>query len=298
MIHDLEEISGLLFLLAHNRTHKMGFTLSMWPLCSRHKIGCKLARRSTGRSFTSTCQVLSYESTLANLRIGRHTRVIFQGFTGKQATANAKESLAWGTNIVGGVKPGSTGEHLGLPVVPSVRRAMEELKPDATGIYVPAPLAPAAIEEAIEAEVPLIVAVAEHIPLHNMLRIHAMLKMQSKSRLVGANSPGIISATGRCRIGFQPLPCFVPGKVGIAARSGTLSYEAVASTTRAGLGQSLCIGVGGDIIPGTDLREALAVLEQDEDTEAIALIGEIGGSAEMEAVAWIRDYHLRVANPK
>ncbi|CAK7209750.1 hypothetical protein SCUCBS95973_000546 [Sporothrix curviconia] len=236
------------------------------------------------------------DSTLPNLHIGRHTRVIFQGFTGRQATANARESLAWGTNIVGGVTPGREGEHLGLPVLPSVRAAVEALKPDATGIYVPAPLAPAAIEEAIAAEVPLVVAVAEHIPLHAILRIHAMLKTQSKTRLVGANSPGIISAVGACRIGFQPLPCFSAGsgpgtRVGIAAKSGTLSYEAVAATTRAGLGQSLCVGVGGDIVAGTDLREALAVLADDPETDAIALIGEIGGTSEMEAAAWIEVYH-------
>ena len=182
---------------------------------------------------------------------------------------------------------------------------METLKPDATGIYVPAAVAPAAIEEAIEAEVPLVVAVAEHIPLHAMLRIHSMLKTQSATRLVGANSPGIISATGRCRIGFQPLPCFNPGddgpgasptayRIGIAARSGTLSYEAVASTSRAGLSQTLCIGVGGDIVAGTDLREGLAVLaDHHPETDAIALIGEIGGDSEMEAAAWIHAYHKR-----
>lgn len=234
-------------------------------------------------------------ATLENLRIGSKTRVIFQGFTGRQATANAQESMAWGTNIVGGVRPGKEGEHLGLPVLPSVRRAMEELKPDATGIYVPASQATQAIEEAIEAEIPLVVAVAEHIPLHDMLRIHSMLKTQSKSRLVGPNSPGIISSAKgeRCRIGFQPLPCFSEGCVGIAAKSGTLSYEAVASTTRAGLGQSLCIGVGGDILPGTDLVEALQVLEHDPHTKAIALIGEIGGDGEIFAAQWIKEYHAR-----
>ncbi|KAH8883980.1 hypothetical protein GQ53DRAFT_407900 [Thozetella sp. PMI_491] len=250
------------------------------------------------RAFSSTPRRRGYEQTLPNLGIGSHTRVIFQGFTGKQATANAKESLAWGTKIVGGVTPGRTGEHLGLPVLPSVRAAMEQLKPDVTGIYVAAHQATAAIEEALEAEVPLIVAVAEHIPLHDMLRIHSMLKMQSKSRLVGPNSPGIISAVGKCRIGFQPLPCFSPGKIGIVAKSGTLSYEAVASTTRAGLGQSLCVGVGGDINPGTDLKEALSVLENDAHTEAIALIGEIGGAGELEAAAWIKDYHARIKTPK
>ncbi|KAI1813719.1 hypothetical protein GGS20DRAFT_552043 [Poronia punctata] len=251
------------------------------------------------RSFVATSTPpTSYDSTLGNLKIGKHTRVIFQGFTGKQATANAKESIEWGTNIVGGVRPGFEGEHLGRPVLPTVRKAMEVLKPDATGIYVAAHQATAAIEEAIEAEVPLIVAVAEHIPLHDMLRIHAMLKSQSKSRLVGANSPGLISAVGKCRIGFQPLPCFEPGRVGIVARSGTLSYETAASTLRSGLGQSMCIGVGGDILPGTTLKDGLQILTEDPDTEAIALVGEIGGEAELEAAYWINQYRARTDKPK
>ncbi|KAI0421217.1 succinyl-CoA synthetase-like protein [Xylaria grammica] len=175
---------------------------------------------------------------------------------------------------------------------------MEVLKPDATGIYVAAHQATAAIEEAIEAEVPLIVAVAEHIPLHDMIRIHAILKTQTTSRLVGANSPGIISAVGKCRIGFQPLPCFSPGRVGIVARSGTLSYETAGSTLRSGLGQSMCIGVGGDILPGTSLRDGLQILVEDENTEAIALVGEIGGEAEIEAADWIKKYHARTEKPK
>ncbi|KAK0703828.1 succinyl-CoA synthetase-like protein [Lasiosphaeria miniovina] len=195
-----------------------------------------------------------------------------------------------GTKIVGGVTPGREGFHLGLPVLPALRQAMEQLKPDATAIYVAARHAAAAIEEAIEGEVPLIVAVAEHIPLNDMLRIQSILKIQSRPRLVDPNSPSIISATGRCRIGFQPLSCFSPGRIGIVAKSGTLSYETVASTTRAGLGQSLCIGVGGDILPGIDLRESLAVFEQDGDTDAIALVGEIGGTGEIDAESWIRDH--------
>ncbi|KAJ7152037.1 succinyl-CoA synthetase-like protein [Mycena filopes] len=211
-------------------------------------------------SFCTTSSRHSYKDTLKNLKIGPETRVIFQGFTGRLATANAQESLAWGTQIVGGVTPGREGTHPlipQLPVLPTVRAAMEILRPDATGIYVAASQAAAAIEEAIEAEVPLIVAVAEHIPVHDMLNIHSMLKSQSKSRLVGANAPGIISALGRCRIGFQPLPVFSPGHIGIVAKSGTLSYETVASLTRAGLGQSLCIGMGGDIVAGTDFVDAL-----------------------------------------
>ncbi|KAI0100649.1 succinyl-CoA synthetase-like protein [Nemania sp. FL0031] len=264
----------------------------------RGKLRRLASRATTSRGFASSLTRPNYDSTLKNLKIGRHTRVIFQGFTGKQATANAKESIEWGTNVVGGVRPGFEGEHLGLPVLPTVRKAMDVLKPDATGIYVAAHQATAAIEESIEAEVPLIVAVAEHIPLHDMIRIHAMLKSQSKSRLVGANSPGIISAVGGCRIGFQPLPCFKPGRVGIVARSGTLSYETAASTLRSGLGQTLCIGVGGDMLPGTTLRDGLRILVEDPDTEAIALVGELGGEAEIEAAVWIREYRARTKNPK
>lgn len=249
-------------------------------------------------SLSTTARRTNYDATIQNLKIGSHTRVIFQGFTGKQATANAKESIEWGTNVVGGVKPNGSGEHLGLPVLPSVRAAMEQLKPDATGIYVAAHQATAAIEEAIEAEVPLIVAVAEHIPLHDIMRIHSMLQSQSKSRLVGANAPGIISAVGKCRIGFQPLPTFSPGHIGVVAKSGTLSYETVASLTRAGLGQSLCIAVGGDVIAGTNFVDALKVFEHDQDTEAIIIVGELGGTTEEEAADWIRDYRKRVKDPK
>ncbi|KAF2473867.1 succinyl-CoA ligase-like protein subunit alpha [Lindgomyces ingoldianus] len=258
-------------------------SLNLRPLCSL---------------FSSSARCNGYDDTIQNLKIGKHTRVIFQGFTGKQATANAKESIEWGTQIVGGVKPNGSGEHLGLPVLPSVRAAMEQLKPDATGIYVAAHQAPAAIEEAIEAEVPLIVAVAEHIPLHDIMRIHSMLSTQSKSRLVGANAPGIISAIGHCRIGFQPLPTFLPGHIGIVAKSGTLSYETVGSLTRAGLGQSLCIGMGGDVIAGTNFVDALRVFEHDNDTEAIIIIGELGGTSEEEAADWIADYRKRVRDPK
>ncbi|KAK3996455.1 putative succinyl-CoA ligase subunit alpha, mitochondrial [Cladorrhinum sp. PSN332] len=255
-------------------------------------------RRVHRRSISSTPKLSDYLKTLPNLCIGNHTRVIYQGFTGRQATADAEASIAWGTKVVGGVTPGRTGTHLCLPVLPTVRSAVRELKPNATAIYVAAHHAAGAIEEAIEAEIPLIVAVAEHIPVHDMLRIHSILGTQSRSRLVGPNSPGITSAVGKCRIGFHPLSCISPGKVGIAAKSGTLSYEAIASTTKAGLGQSLCIGVGGDIVPGTSLEEALSVLARDEDTEAIALIGEIGGEDEMRAAEWIKAYNSQTPSPK
>ncbi|EFE40332.1 succinyl-CoA synthetase beta subunit, putative [Trichophyton verrucosum HKI 0517] len=276
--------------------------------------------------FSASAGSRSYEDTLPHLKIGSHTRVLFQGFTvinmyiltGKQAnrylnsasrtselgtnevqaTANVKESLAWGTKIVGGVKPGVEGEHLGLPIFPSVRVAQEKAKPDASAVYVPGNQTAKAIEEALEAEIPLIVAVAEHVPIHDMLKIHSMLKTQSKSRLVGPNCPGIISAVGKCRIGFQPLPCFAPGNVGIVAKSGTLGYETVASTTRAGLGQSLCIGMGGDVLAGTDFVDALKVFEHDDDTHGIIIVGEIGGEAEMEAAEWIKGYRRRISEAK
>ncbi|KAL2002217.1 hypothetical protein VTN02DRAFT_396 [Thermoascus thermophilus] len=248
--------------------------------------------------FSTSSRSLSYADTLPNLKIGAHTKVLFQGFTGRQATANVKESLAWGTKIVGGVKPGVEGEHLGLPVFPSVRVAKEKANPDASAIYVPGNQTAKAIEEALEAEIPLVVAVAEHVPIHDMMRIHSMLRTQSKTRLVGANCPGIISAIGRCRIGFQPLPCFSPGTIGIVAKSGTLSYETVASTTRAGLGQSLCISMGGDVLAGTNFVDALQIFEHDPDTEGIILVGEIGGTAEVDAAEWIKDYRRRTADPK
>ncbi|KAL4976397.1 succinyl-CoA synthetase-like protein [Aspergillus desertorum] len=250
------------------------------------------------KHFSSSLRNCDYADTLPNLKIGAHTRVLFQGFTGRQATANVKESLEWGTKIVGGVKPGVEGEHLGLPVFPSVKAAQARAKPDASAIYVPGNQTAKAIEEAIEAEIPLVVAVAEHVPLHDILRLHSILKTQSKTRLVGANCPGIISAIGKCRIGFQPLPCFAAGKIGIVAKSGTLSYETVASTTRAGLGQSLCISMGGDPLAGTNFVDALKIFEDDPDTEGIILVGEIGGTAEMDAAEWITDYRRRTTNPK
>ncbi|RVX73139.1 hypothetical protein B0A52_02266 [Exophiala mesophila] len=211
---------------------------------------------------------------------------------------NAQESIEYGTNVVGGIKPGVEGEHLGLPVLPNVRAAVEKLKPDASAIYVPGNGTVAAMEEAIENEVPLIIAVAEHIPIHDILRIHQMLRTQSKTRLVGANCPGIINTWGRCRLGFQPLPFFQEGKVGIVAKSGTLSYEAVASTTRAGLGQTYGISMGGDVLAGTNFVEGFQILAEDEKTEGIIMIGEIGGSAEIKAAEWIKEYNRKTANPK
>lgn len=262
------------------------------------RVSRQIVQTSKRSSFSTSTRLAAYADTIDNLKIGKHTRVLYQGFTGKQATANAKESIEYGTNVVGGVKPGVTGEHLGLPVLPDVKTAVKELKPDASAIYVPGSGTVAAMEEAIENEIPLIVAVAEHIPLHDIMRVQQMLRTQSKTRLVGANCPGIISTHGRCRLGFQPLPFFKPGNIGIVAKSGTLSYEAVASTTRAGLGQTYGISMGGDILAGTNFVEALQVFEHDEQTEGIILIGEIGGRAEIDAAEWIREYKKRTPNPK
>lgn len=221
---------------------------------------------------------------------------MYQGFTGRVATGNAKESMEYGTNIVGGVTPGKEGEHLGLPLLPDMKKAKEQLKPDATAVFVAAPQCGKAIEDAIEAEIPLIVAVAEHIPLHDIMRVTSILKTQNKSRLVGANAPGIIAPIAYCRIGFQPLPTFAPGHVGIVAKSGTLSYEAVGSVTRAGLGQSLVIGMGGDIIAGTNIVDGLKVFETDDETHGIIIVGEVGGRAEEDAAEWIKDYHKRLGS--
>ena len=248
--------------------------------------------------FSTSPRLSAYADTIPNLKIGPNTRVLFQGFTGRQATINAKECIDYGTNVVGGVKPGTEGEHLGLPVVPSVKAAVERLRPDASAVYVPGSGTVTAIEEAIENEIPLVVAVAEHIPIHDVLRIHEMLRTQSKTRLVGANCPGIINTHGRCRIGFQPLPFFQEGRIGIVAKSGTLGYETVASTTRAGLGQSYAISVGGDVVAGTTFVEALQILEQDEKTEGIIMVGEIGGRTEEDAAEWIMDYRRRTPRPK
>ena len=241
------------------------------------------------RTFSTTSHRLSYANTIPNLAINASTRVIYQGFTGRAATANALATLAYGTNIVGGVSPiAKTARHLDLPLYASALAAKTALNPDATAVFVPAPFAAAAMLEAVAAEIPLIVSVAEHIPLHDMLRVHEALLTQSKSRLVGPNCPGIIAPPARCRIGIMPYLQYLPGCIGIASKSGTLSYEAVGATTRAGLGQSLCVGVGGDMLPGTSLVDALRVLTADASTRGIVVLGEIGGEAELEAAAFLK----------
>ncbi|KAF4345854.1 succinyl synthetase alpha subunit [Fusarium beomiforme] len=254
-----------------------------------------LAQGSIRRLSVSVPRYYVYDTTIANLNIDKDTRVIYQG---KAATVNAKDTIAYGTNVVGGISPGKGGqEHLGLPVFNTVREAMEQVKPHATSVFVPAQFAAAAIIEAIEAEVPLVVSVAEHIPIHDMLRVHDVLRTQSKTRLVGPNCPGIISPN-QCRIGIMPHKQYMKGSIGIVSKSGTLSYEAVGSTSKAGLGQSLVVGMGGDMMPGTTLVDGLKLFFDHPETEGIIVIGEIGGVAEVRAAEVIHEYRKATKNPK
>jgi succinyl-CoA synthetase alpha subunit len=222
-----------------------------------------------------------------SILVNKRTKVICQGFTGSQGTLHSEQALAYGTKLVGGVTPGKGGTtHLGLPVFDTVRDAVEATGATASVIYVPAPVCKDSILEAAAAGIKLIVCITEGIPTLDMLEVKAWLAL-GQARLIGPNCPGVITP-GECKIGIMPGDIHLPGKVGIVSRSGTLTYEAVRQTTDRGFGQSSCVGIGGDPIPGSHFIDILALFEKDAATEAIVMVGEIGGTAEEEAAEYIK----------
>ncbi|MFL5767776.1 MAG: succinate--CoA ligase subunit alpha [Actinomycetota bacterium] len=221
--------------------------------------------------------------------VGRDSRVIIQGFTGQHATFHAEEAIEQGTNVVGGVTPGKGGTtHLDRPVFNSVAEAVAETGADVSGIFAPPSVAVDALLEAIEAGIRVAVVIADGVPVHDMVQVKRYLTGR-QTVIIGPNSPGIITP-GECKVGIMPSSIYRPGRIGVVSRSGTLNYEAVSQMTKLGLGQSTCVGIGGDPVNGTDFKAVLQAFDRDADTDVVVMIGEIGGSQESDAARWAKGY--------